>query len=140
VPVLWAIVAVALNVSLMLLLVGPMGVEGLALAVSISAVAEVLGLLWALRARLETLDEGALLTGLWRAALAGAAAAAVMLGGTVLLTDLFPGLQADGLGRLLGLLALLAAGAAAYVAVAALTGSPELGQRRGYLGGRRRRT
>ena len=140
VPVLWAIVAVALNVSLMLLLVGPMGVEGLALAVSISAVAEVLGLLWALRGRLETLDEGALLAGLWRAALAGAAAAAVMLGGTMLLGDLFPGLQADGLGRLLGLLGLLAAGATAYVAVAALTGSPELGQLRGYLGGRRRRT
>ena len=36
-PVLWAIVAVAINVPLMAWLVGPMGVEGLALARWISS-------------------------------------------------------------------------------------------------------
>ncbi len=140
VPVTWAIVAVVLNVALMLLLVGPMGVEGLALAVSISAMAEVLGLLWALRARLETLDEGSLLAALWRAALAGAAAGLVMLGGSRFLRDTLPDLQGHGLGRLLGLLALLAIGSAAYLAVAALIRSPELGQLRGYFRGRREST
>ena len=39
VPVFWAVVAVAINVPLMAILSGPMGVEGLALALSISAIA-----------------------------------------------------------------------------------------------------
>ena len=55
-PVTWAIVAVAINVPLMVLLVGPMGVDGLALALSISAVIEVIGLLWNLRGRLEGIE------------------------------------------------------------------------------------
>lgn len=137
VPVAWAIGAVALNVGLMLALVGPMGVEGLALAVSISAVAEVLGLLWALRGRLESLEEASLLAALVRAGAGGVAAGAAMLGGSLLLADIVPGLGADGLGRLTSLLLLLAAGAAAYLLLAILTRSPELGQFRAYLAGRR---
>src|SRR5207249_93002 len=53
-PVLWAIVTVALNIPLMVWLVGPMGVGGLALALSVTASLEVLGLLWALRGRAVT--------------------------------------------------------------------------------------
>ncbi len=60
-PVAWAIMAVAINVPLMALLVGPMGVEGLALALSISSVLEVIGLLWFLRRRIESVDESAII-------------------------------------------------------------------------------
>ena len=57
-PVRWAIVGVAINVPLMAWLAGPMGVEGLALALSISATLEVIGLAWALRRRIDSVDEG----------------------------------------------------------------------------------
>ena len=57
IPVLWAIIAVAINVPLMAILSGPMGVEGLALALSISATLEVIGLALALRRRIESIDE-----------------------------------------------------------------------------------
>ena len=71
-PVAWAIVAVAINVPLMALLVGPMGVEGLALALSISSVLEVIGLLWYLRRRIESVDEAAILRTVVRSGVAGA--------------------------------------------------------------------
>ena len=75
-PVTWAIVAVAVNVPLMVLLVGPMGVEGLALALSISALIEVTGLLWSLRTRLEGIEGRSILWSLVRALLAAFAAGA----------------------------------------------------------------
>jgi putative peptidoglycan lipid II flippase len=129
-PVSWAIVAVAINVPLMAWLVGPMGVEGLALALSISAVLEVLGLLWSLHRRIESVEEGSILRSAARATVAGLAAALLMLGGITLVGEWFPGLLVDGFGRLVVLVGLSAAGIAIFVLVAGALGSPELDQLR----------
>ncbi|MDQ2689234.1 MAG: MATE family efflux transporter, partial [Chloroflexota bacterium] len=132
-PVGWAIVAVAINVPLMVLLVGPMGVEGLALALSISSVLEVIGLLWSLRRRIDSVEEGAVARSVGRAAAAGFVAAVVMLAGLLALDAVTADVLGDPLGRLLALLLLSAAGIAAYLAVAAALRSPEIEQLRGIL-------
>ncbi|MGH2356893.1 MAG: murein biosynthesis integral membrane protein MurJ, partial [Candidatus Limnocylindria bacterium] len=132
-PVTWAIVAVAINVPLMAWLVGRMGVEGLALALSISSVAEVLGLLWSLRRRIESVDEGAIASSTARAAVAAGAAALLMLGGLTLASVAFPGLLDNGLGRLAVLLGLASAGTAIFVLVAGALRSPELDELRSLL-------
>lgn len=138
-PVTWAIIAVAINVPLMASLVGPMGVEGLALALSIASVLEVIGLLWSLRRRIESVDEAAILRSLGRASIAGAAAALLMLGGLTLVTGSLAGLLENVVGRLLVLLVLAAAGGAIYLIVAAALKAPELDQLRRYVRQRRRR-
>ncbi|HET8571242.1 MAG TPA: murein biosynthesis integral membrane protein MurJ [Candidatus Limnocylindria bacterium] len=132
-PVLWAILAVAINVPLMILLVGPMGVAGLALALSISAVLEVIGLVWALRRRIDSVEEASVLRSVGRSAVAAAAAALLMLGGLRLVEDWFGSLLANALGRLLVLAGLSAAGIAIFVLVAAALHSPELAQVRSQL-------
>jgi putative peptidoglycan lipid II flippase len=136
-PVAWAVVAVAINLPLMALLVGPMGVEGLALALSISAVLEVLGLLWSLRRRIDSVDEAAILRSVGRASVAGVVSAIFLLGSVTLLAGSLEGLLDNVLGRLLALLLLSAAGGAVYLAVAAALRAPEIGQLRGYLQRRR---
>jgi len=138
-PVIWAIVAVALNVPLMAWLAGPMGVGGLALALTITATLEVIGLLWALRERLGGVHGGELLSSLVRSATAAAVAALVMLGGLQLAESWFATVLANGLGRLIVLLALSALGLAIFVIVAAALRSPELGELRRLLRGRFRR-
>ena len=138
-PVTWAIVAVAINVPLMASLVGPMGVEGLALALSISAVLEVLGLLWSLHRRIESVDAAGILRSAGRAALAGVAAALFMLGALTVTEGAVGGLLDNVIGRLLVLLALSAAGGAVYLVVAAALRAPELHQLRDFLLRRRRR-
>jgi putative peptidoglycan lipid II flippase len=132
-PVAWAIVAVAINVPLMAVLVGPMGVEGLALALSISSVLEVIGLLWFLRRRIESVDEAAIVQTLARSAVAGLAAALLMLGGLTLVEGSLDALLDNAIGRLLALLALSAAGCAIFLLVAAALRSPELAQLRGIM-------
>jgi putative peptidoglycan lipid II flippase len=132
-PVTWAVIAVAINVPLMALLVGPMAVEGLALALSISSVIEVLGLLWALRRRIESVDEGAIVRALARAATAGLASALAMLGALTLVEATLGDVLADPLGRLGVLVGVAAAGVGVFVAVAAALGSSELQQLRGVL-------
>jgi putative peptidoglycan lipid II flippase len=127
-PVTWAIVAVAINVPLMVLLVGPMGIDGLALALSVTALIEVAGLLWSLRGRLGGIDGRAILGSLGRAGAAASVAAVLMAGGLWLLGESAPAVLASPLGRLGGLLALTAAGAAAFVLVARALSSPELTQ------------
>jgi putative peptidoglycan lipid II flippase len=139
-PVIWAIAAVALNVPLMAWLAGPMGVGGLALALTITATLEVIGLLWALRQRLNGVQGGELLGSLARSTVAAVAAALVMLGGLQLAQAWFASLLAHGLGRLIVLLALSAMGVAIYVVVAAALRSPELGELRRLLQGRFRRS
>lgn len=139
-PVIWAIAAVALNVPLMAWLAGPMGVGGLALALTITATLEVIGLLWALRERLNGVQGGELLGSLARSAVAAAAAALVMLGGLQLAQAWFASMLAHGLGRLIVLLALSAMGLAIFVVVAAALRSPELGELRRLLQGRFRRS
>jgi putative peptidoglycan lipid II flippase len=137
-PVLWAIIAVAINVPLMVWLVGPMGVEGLALALSISALLEVVGLLWALRRRIESMEEGQVLRSAGRSAVAGGAAALLMLGGLTVVRSALPGLLDDGVGRLLVLVALTSAGFAIYALVASALRAPELAQMRSLLSRRPR--
>jgi len=137
-PVTWAIIAVGINVVLMVSLVGPMGIEGLALALSISAVLEVAGLLWSLRRRLESVEEPALLRTMGRAAVAAGAAALFMLGGLTLIEGSVGGLLDNAIGRLLALLVVSAAGTAVFVVVAAALRSPEIAQLRVLL--RRRRS
>jgi len=136
-PVTWAIIAVAINVPLMIWLVGPMGVEGLALALSVSSVLEVIGLLWALRGRIESVEEGAIARSLARSAAAGGAAALVMFGGLALVDATVGAALADPLGRVGVLFGVGGAGLAAFLLVAAALGSVELEQLRGIL---RRRT
>ena len=127
-PVVWAVVAVALNVPLMAALVGPMGVGGLALALTITATLEVIGLLWALRGRLGGVDGAELLASLARSTAAAAAAALIMLGGLQLTESWFADLLAHGLGRLLALLALSILGTLAFLAVAVALRSREIGE------------
>jgi putative peptidoglycan lipid II flippase len=138
-PVLWAIIAVAINVPLMAWLVGPMGVEGLALALSISALLEVVGLLWALHNRIESVEEGQVLRSAARSAVAAGAAALLMLGGLTLVQGAVPALLTDGVGRLVTLAALTAAGFAIYALVASALRAPELAQMRSLLARRPRR-
>jgi len=135
-PVIWAIVAVALNVPLMAWLVGPMGVGGLALALSITASLEVLGLLWALRSRLRGLDGVALLSSFVRSTAAAAVAALAMFGGLQLTDAWFPSVLDHAIGRLVILLVLSAVGGVVFLAVAALLRSPEIGELRRLFGRR----
>ena len=137
-PVAWAIVAVGINVPLMIWLVGPMGVEGLALALSVSSVIEVVGLLWALRRRIDSIEEGAIARSLARSALSGGAAAVVMLGALFVINATAQPLLDDPLGRVGVLLGVGAAGVITFLLVAAALGSVELGQLRGILARRRR--
>jgi putative peptidoglycan lipid II flippase len=133
VPVLWAIIAVAINVPLMVILSGPMGVEGLALALSIAATLEVVGLGWALRRRIESIDEGTIARSVLRSALSAVVAGVVMLGGLAGAQEWFGAMLANGAGRVLVLLVLAAAGTAVYLAAAILMHSEELGQVRRYF-------
>jgi putative peptidoglycan lipid II flippase len=133
IPVLWAIIAVAINVPLMAILSGPMGVEGLALALSISATLEVVGLALALRRRLDSIDEHLILPSALRSALAAVVAGAVMLGGLAAAQEWFAAVLANGLGRVVLLLVLVAGGGVVYLLAAIAMGSEELGQVRRYL-------
>jgi putative peptidoglycan lipid II flippase len=127
-PVAWAVVAVAINIVLMAALVGPMGVEGLALALSISAVLEVIGLLWSLRRRIDSIEGGEIMRSLLRAGVAALAAALLMFGGLAVVEATVGGLLDNPVGRLIVLLVLAAAGSAIYLVVAAALRSPELVQ------------
>jgi putative peptidoglycan lipid II flippase len=135
--VLWAIIAVAINVPLMVWLVGPMGVEGLALALSISSVLEVIGLMMALHQRLESVQEGEVLQSAGRSALAAVASALLMLGGLTLVREWMPAALEGGLTRLVVVAALTAAGGAIYLLVASALKSPEIGLMRSLLTRRR---
>ena len=139
-PVTWAVIGVAINVPLMVWLVGPMGVEGLALALSISALLEVAGLLWSLRRRIESLDDGEVLRSAGRSAVGAVAAALVMLGGLTLTQGWTPGLLDNGFARLVVVAALTASGAAIYLLVASALRAPELAQMRSLLARRRKGT
>jgi putative peptidoglycan lipid II flippase len=138
-PVGWAVVAVTINVPLMALLVGPMGIEGLALALSISSLLEVIGLLWSLQRRIDSIEAPAIAAAVGRAAIGAVAAGAAMLGGLLAAESVTGDLLGDPVGRLAVLVLLVAAGAAAYVAVALALRSPELRQLRDAIVRLRRR-
>jgi putative peptidoglycan lipid II flippase len=139
-PVAWAIVAVVINVPLMVALAGPMGVEGLALALSIASVPEVVGLMWSLRRRIESVEEAAVLRSLGRALVAATAAGLLMLGGLTVVESSMSALLDNSVGRLAVLVGLSAAGAAIFLLVAAALRSPELEQLRRLLRRRRDRS
>ena len=138
-PVLWAIVAVAINVPLMVLLSGPMGIEGLALALSISATLEVLALVWALRRRIDSIEEAEVLRSGARSALAAVVAGVAMFGGLTAAQAWLSATLANGAGRVLLLLVLAGGGTGIYLLVAALMRSEELAQVRRYFSRRRGR-
>jgi putative peptidoglycan lipid II flippase len=125
-PVAWAVVAVVANIGLMLVLIGPMGVEGLALAISVSATLEVVGLLAALRLRLGGLDGRSLMASVARSGIATGAASAAMAGAFLGLSAALPGLEGNAAGRLLTLFVPTTAGGAAYLVVSAVLRAPEL--------------
>jgi putative peptidoglycan lipid II flippase len=125
-PVAWAVVAVVVNIALMLILVDPYGVEGLALALSVSATVEVVGLLIALRRRLGRLDGRLLLSSVGRSSAAALIAGAVMLASLAALGTAAPDLGEGAIGRLVILLAPATAGAAAYLLAALVLRAPEL--------------
>ena len=136
-PVAWAIIAVAINVPLMSVLVGPMGVAGLALALSISSILEVIGLLWFLRRKIESIDESGIIRTVVRSAGAALVASVLMFAGLALVRGSLGGILDDGVGRLFVLLFLSAAGIAAFLGVAAALRLPEVGQLRRVLQRRR---
>jgi putative peptidoglycan lipid II flippase len=138
-PVTWAVIGVAVNVPLMLWLVGPMGVEGLALALSLTTLLEVGGLLFWLRRRIDTFEERDVLRSAARSAVAAGAAALLMLGGVTLAREWAPALLDNPLSRLLALGGLTAAGGAIYLLVASALGAPEIAQMRSLLSRRRSR-
>jgi putative peptidoglycan lipid II flippase len=138
-PVLFAIIAVAINVPLMAWLVGPMGVQGLALALSISAVLEVIGLVLALHRRIESVEEREVLRSAGRSAVAALAAALLMLGGLTLVREWLPAALDGGLSRLLVVVVLTAGGGAIYLLVASALRAPEIALLRSLLSRRRGR-
>ncbi|MDP9243745.1 MAG: murein biosynthesis integral membrane protein MurJ [Chloroflexota bacterium] len=129
-PVLWAILAVVFNVPLMVWLVGPMGIGGLALALSITATAEAIGLVWALRNRIHSIEGASIGWAVLRGGVAATAAALLMLGGLQVVHSAFSSLTESALGRLLVLSVLSGAGLAIYLLVSAALHSPELAQLR----------
>jgi putative peptidoglycan lipid II flippase len=135
-PVTWAVVAVLTNIILMLVLVGPMGVAGLALALSMASFGEVAGLLVALRLRIGSIDGRNVLAATVKALTAASLAAIAMLTGLLVTEAAAPSLLDHGLGRLGILLALSALGAVLYLIVAAALRTAELGEVRGLLGQR----
>jgi putative peptidoglycan lipid II flippase len=135
-PVVWAIVAVAINVLLMIVLAGPMGVRGLALALSISAILEVLGLIWALRRRIGRIEEAEVLRSTARSALAAVVAGLGMLAGLAATQAWLAWVLANGAGRIVALVVLAGGGTTLYLLVAAVLGSAELDQVRRYFASR----
>jgi putative peptidoglycan lipid II flippase len=125
-PVVWAVIAVVSNIVLMLVLVDPMGVEGLALALSISATLEVIGLLIALRRRLGTLDGRFLLASVARSSAATVAAGVAMFATLSALNVTLPGLGDVTFGRLLTLLIPAGVGGLVFLGTALILRAPEL--------------
>jgi len=137
-PVGWAIAMVALNVPLMVLLTGPLGIRGLALALSITANLQVMGLYWALHRRLGGLALDEMIGSLVRSAVAGGVAGGLLFAGAQLAERWLPEAEANGFGRLALLGVLSSLGLAAYLAVGLLLRAPEIGELRELLRRRRR--
>jgi peptidoglycan biosynthesis protein MviN/MurJ (putative lipid II flippase) len=103
-----------------------MGVEGLALALSISATLEVIGLLIALRRRLGTLDGRFLLASVARSSAATVAAGVAMFATLSALNVTLPGLGDVTFGRLLTLLIPAGVGGLVFLGTALILRAPEL--------------
>ncbi len=124
-PVLAAIVAVIVNTALGFLLVGPLGLPGLALAIAIAAWLEAGVLLVALGRHVPTFEPGSIVRILAESIVAAAIAAGV----AVLVAGALGELVAPGsakLAILAGTATATAAGGAAYLLVAVVLRIPEL--------------
>ncbi|MBI5876756.1 MAG: murein biosynthesis integral membrane protein MurJ [Chloroflexi bacterium] len=108
-PVMIGVAAMALNLLLSLLLIGPLSFGGLALANSIATLLEAAAITWLLRARLGGLDGRALSGAAWRMALAAVVMGACLAGFLAL---------APGLNLWLSALGCLSIGGAAYLGAA----------------------
>jgi putative peptidoglycan lipid II flippase len=124
-PVVAAILAVVINTSLGVLLVGPLGLPALGLAIATAAWAEALALLWMLRRREAGFDLGGIASVTIRAAIGSVAAA----GAALLVLEAWSAVPGSGGGKVALLLdAALAtiAGGLAYAGVALVLRIPEL--------------
>ncbi len=120
-PVKVAVGAVALNVSLNLLLIWPLAEAGLAVATAVSAIAQIVVLSAVFSRRLAPIDWPVLARSAWRTALTTLAMAAA---GSAVLGATWP--AGDLVGKLAQVSLPVAAGAAVYFAAAWLLGGGEL--------------
>ena len=118
-PLVLAVASAGLNILLGVLLMGPMGAGGLALANSVAISLEVLALLLILRRRLDGIEGRRILGALGRV-LAAAAAMGVAVGAAQAAAE------ASGLGALPTLAAGALVGLAVYVGAGLLLGVPAL--------------
>ena len=124
-PVVAAVLAVAVNTALGVLLVGPLDLPGLALAIAIAAWLEAATLLVVLGRRVPTLDLPAILRVLGQSIAGGVAAAAATVVAAGALVDLLaPG--TDKLSILAGSAIATLVGGAVYLAIALALRIPEL--------------
>ncbi|MBW3612169.1 MAG: hypothetical protein KY438_11710 [Actinobacteria bacterium] len=122
----------------LLLIVGALALTGRDGLTTAEVVRAVLVVAWAMAGALLVTRRPLRALGL--VALAGVAAALLMLGGLTVVEGSVPGLLDNVVGRLLALLLLAAAGGATFLVVAAALRSPELAQLRGILRRRTRRS
>ncbi len=126
-PVAAAILAVAVNTSLGVILVGSLGLPGLALAIAVAAWIEAAVLLLMLGRSVRAFDTGSLLAALGRAILAAGAAGAAAAGAVVLLGEVVSPIAARPV-LVAGMVAATAVGGGVYLAIARVAGMPELAQ------------
>jgi putative peptidoglycan lipid II flippase len=124
-PVAAAILAVAVNVTLALLLVDRLGLPGLAIAIAFGAWAEALVLVEILRQRYPALDVRAIIRAFFESLLGSVAAGAAAFGVLQVLAAFF-GATPGKLGYLVEFVVATAVGGAVYVGVAAALRIPEL--------------
>jgi putative peptidoglycan lipid II flippase len=125
-PVLAAILAVLINTTVGVLLVGPIGLPALGLAIAIAAWVEALVLLWILARREPDLD----IRGIASVAARSLVASAIAAGVATLVLNLLPGPGAAQPGKVAELIqAVIAslAGGAAYLLASVALRIPELG-------------
>jgi putative peptidoglycan lipid II flippase len=127
-PVTFAVVAMLVNLALAAVLVGPLELEGVALALSLATCVEALLLFSRLRLSIPELMQDNLLSGLARMA-AAAALMGLALGGFLLALTEGASMDTDqGPDALVIIAVCTAAGVAVYLGVAQLLGLEEPGQ------------
>lgn len=124
-PVMASLATIVLTLGASLLLIGPMGHAGLALSLSLAALAEMALLLVLLRRRLGPLL-GGLAGALGRTTLAAVVMAALLLPVSEALAVVTNPARGRGLVEIAWLLTALGWGAAGYLVTAWLAGAPEL--------------
>jgi putative peptidoglycan lipid II flippase len=124
-PVAAAILAVVVNVTLAFVLVGPMGLPGLALAIAVGAWAEALVLVAILRRRYPALDARGIAMVFVESAVASVAAGLAGWGALLVATAAL-GAEVGKVGLLIELVAVTVVGGLVFVAAAGALRIPEL--------------